>query len=563
MHAEDTTDQCTGRRYTVWGRREATQLVYDFEQERARRGVSQRAFAREHGVSRTTLQHWLERKATLDVNAELAGFMTSPVGLAFLHRQVAMLHLVFCQAGPCGVDRLCTYLQLSGLGQFVASSHGEQHEVATAMRAEILAYEQAQRAKQAPGMRRREIAVAVDETFHPEPCLVGIEVDSNFMVAGQYAETRDAKTWAVVMGEATADLAVDIVVAAADEGAGLARWIEQLLGIQKAPDVMHAQQDLWRALSLPLADSLVEPAAAIKAPKQCLAAWQSRKARHDAGDRPVGRPPDHDRYIAQAALDLAEAEAYDEAARRQAEAAKDAIRSLSTAYHPVDLQTGELRTAATIQADFDQAVATLDQTVKALDLSAKRRDMVAKAKRVLPKMIALVSFFFSHVRSRLAALGVSEAVAAVVLETLVPAFYLQQVAPRRCSAAERDRRLALHHTLLARARAPGSAFATLPAELQKRLELLADDCAALFVRATACVEGCNGQLALLHHGLRRLDNQRLAVFRTLHNYFIRRRDGTTAAERFFEAPHDDLVDWLLDRVNVPAMPRRRRSQEAA
>ncbi len=210
-----------------------------------------------------------------------------------------------------------------------------------------------------------------------------------------------------------------------------------------------------------------------------------------------------------------------------------------------------------------QWVATLDQTVKALDLSAKRRDMVAKAKRVLPKMIALVSFFFSHVRSRLAALGVSEAVAAVVLETLVPAFYLQQVAPRRCSAAERDRRLALHHTLLARARAPGSAFATLPAELQKRLELLADDCAALFVRATACVEGCNGQLALLHHGLRRLDNQRLAVFRTLHNYFIRRRDGTTAAERFFEAPHDDLVDWLLDRVNVPAMPRRRRSQEAA
>ncbi len=99
--------------------------------------------------------------------------MESPVGLAFLHRLVVLLHLVFCQAGPCGVDRLCLFLRLSGLASFVASSHGEQHEVAAAMRSEILAYEQAPRAKQAPGIRRREIAVAADETFHPEPCLVG------------------------------------------------------------------------------------------------------------------------------------------------------------------------------------------------------------------------------------------------------------------------------------------------------------------------------------------------------------------------------------------------------
>ena len=466
MPAEDTTEQRERRDYRVWSRGAATRLVHDFEQERVRRGVSQRAYARERGVSRTTLQHWLERKATLDADPELVAFMTGPVGLAFLHRQILLLHLVFCQAGPCGVDRLCTFLRLSGLGQFVASSHGEQHAVAAAMRAEIVAYEQAQRAKLAPGMRRREIAVAVDETFHPEPCLVGFAVDSNFMLAGQYAETREAATWAVVMGEATADLPVDIVVGAADEGAGLARWIEQVLGIHKAPDVMHVQQDLWRALGLPLLDSLVEPAKAIDVPKEHLSDWQARKARHDAGDRPVGRPPDFARHIAAAEVNLAEVEAYDEAARRRADQTRDAIRSLSTAYHPVDLQTGELRTAATIQADFDRAVATIDDTVQALDLPAKRRDMVAKAKRVLPKMIAMVSFFFSHLRGRLASLGVSEAVAAVVIDTLVPAFYLQQVARRRCPAAERDRRLALHHTLLARARAPGSAFADLPAELQ-------------------------------------------------------------------------------------------------
>ncbi len=563
MRAQDITDESGARDYTAWDRRDSTQLLHDFEQERAEGGVSQRAFARERGVPRTTLQNWLERKATLDADAALVAFMESPVGLAFLHRQVLLLHLVFCEAGPCGVDRLCLYLRLSGFAPFVASSHGEQHETAAAMRSEILAFEQAQRAKQAPGMRRREIAVAADETFHPELCLVGIEPDSNFILVQEYAEKRDAETWAAVMREATADLSVDIVVGAADEGAGLARWIEQLLGIQKAPDVLHVQHELWRALSLALADSVVEPAAAIEAPKRRLAAWQERKATHDAGDRPVGRPPDYDRYISKFELELAEAEAYDEAARRLADATKEAIRSLSTAYHPVDLQTGELRTATNIEADFDQAVATIDDAVVALDLPAKRTAKVAKAKRVLPKMVGLVTFFFAHLRGRLATLGVSEEVVSIVLDQLVPAFYLQQVARRRCLAAERDRRLALSGDLLARARAPGSALAALPATLQTQLELLADDCAALFVRATACVEGCNGYLALLHHGFKRLDNQRLAVIRVLHNYFVHRADGTTAAERFYESPHDDLVDWLLDRMEVPTRPRLRRSQEAA
>ncbi len=459
MQAQDITDRPETRDYTEWGRQHSAQLVYDFEQERARRGVSLRAFARERGVPRTTLQSWLERKATLDADPDLVEFMESPVGLAFLHRLVLLLHLVFCQAGPCGVDRLCLFLRLSGLASFVASSHGEQHEVAAAMRSEILAYEQAQRAKQAPGMRRREIAVA--------------------------------------------------------------------------------------------------------APRRHLESWQERKACHDAGDRPVGRPPDYARHIAAAELELAEAEAYDEAARRRADQTREAIRSLSTAYHPVDLQTGELRSAATIEAEFDRAVATIDETVDALDLSDRRRDKVAEAKRVLPKMIALVAFFFTHLNRRLEALGVSEEIASIVRETLVPAFYLQQVARRRCSAAERDRRLALSRTLLARAYAPGSAFAALPADLRRQLERLADDCAALFVRATSCVEGCNGQLALLHHGLKRLDNQRLAVLRALHNYFLRRADGTTAAERFFESPHDDLLEWLLDHMDLPARPRRRRTQEAA
>lgn len=46
----------------------------------------------------------------------------------------------------------------------------------------------------------------------------------------------------------------------------------------------------------------------------------------------------------------------------------------------------------------------------------------------------------------------------------------------------------------------------------------------------------------------------------MHNYFIKRRDGTTAAERFFASKPRDLFEWLLEQVGLPGRPAQKRSQ---
>jgi hypothetical protein len=96
-----------------------------------------------------------------------------------------------------------------------------------------------------------------------------------------------------------------------------------------------------------------------------------------------------------------------------------------------------------------------------------------------------------------------------------------------------------------------------------RVEAAVDACLQLFVRSSACVEGRNGHLALQHHGLHRLSDPRLKALAVLHNYYARRPDGTTAAERFFGQKPDDLFSWLLARIEPPALPRARRLKEAA
>src|SRR5205823_14968832 len=105
-----------------------------------------------------------------------------------------------------------------------------------------------------------------------------------------------------------------------------------------------------------------------------------------------------------------------------------------------------------------------------------------------------------------------------------------------------------------------------PAEVSaaewERAGWLAQDCAGWFVRSSSCVEGRNGQLALRHHGLHRLSTRKLGVLTILHNYWVQRADGTTAAERFFGAPPRDLFAWLLERVPRPARPACRRQKAA-
>ncbi len=87
------------------------------------------------------------------------------------------------------------------------------------------------------------------------------------------------------------------------------------------------------------------------------------------------------------------------------------------------------------------------------------------------------------------------------------------------------------------------------------------DCAQVFQRSSSCVEGRNGQLSLKFHAFRRVNPRTLKVLTILHNFFIRRMDGSTAGERFFEQKPRDLFVWLLDKIELPR-PRKKHARRA-
>jgi succinate dehydrogenase flavin-adding protein (antitoxin of CptAB toxin-antitoxin module) len=76
-----------------------------------------------------------------------------------------------------------------------------------------------------------------------------------------------------------------------------------------------------------------------------------------------------------------------------------------------------------------------------------------------------------------------------------------------------------------------------------------------FQPASSAVEGRNGSLKQIHHKRRGLSSRRLQVMTILHNFYLKRADGTTAAQRLFAQPTPDLFEWLVQQM--PDLPQAR------
>ena len=136
-------------------------------------------------------------------------------------------------------------------------------------------------------------------------------------------------------------------------------------------------------------------------------------------------------------------------------------------------------------------------------------------------------------------------------------YYLQYVANKE---KDPERKLSISHKsqeLLSVLYQRDGPLSDCAGEEIRYLERSAKECAQLYQRSSSCVEGRNAQLSLHHHGIHRLSNRKLKALTAVHNYYIKRSDGTTAAVRFFEAKPKDMFECLLDHMNLPARPRCR------
>lgn len=519
---------------------------------------SQRQIAEDIGIPRSTLQHWITRKNNIDAEPELVSFFESTVGTAFLHRLIHGIHFVVTMSGAGSIRHVCQLLELTGLDQFVASSYGAQYDVTAKMEQAIIEFDHSEKERLGMSMPPKEITVCQDETFHPQTCLVAIEPVSNFILLEKYADSRKASEWTKVMEEATHGLPVRIVQSTSDEGKGILHHVKTDLGAHHSPDVFHVQHEVAKGTSAVLASKKKKAEARFEQTVEEVQHCIREKEKYLQAQHGRGRPPQFDNRIGAALQNQEDAKRDLESAEQHQQRMKEAIRKIGKVYHPVDLETGKMRHAEEVSEALNECFIEIESVAsdaKLLDRSLKK---IKKAKKVVIDMVATVLFYYMSIQAKVEALSLPLKVEQAVMGTLIPGLYLKRVSRQAKSADDRRRLHQKSLDMLQSLKSADSPFIGLSSEELELIESVGEECAGLFQRSSSCVEGRNGQLSLRHHGLHRLSNRKLAALTAVHNYFIKRRDGTTPAERLFGTKPRDMFEFLLGSVDLPGRPARGR-----
>jgi hypothetical protein len=538
-----------------WDRFERADLFEQYRELRTQ-GLSERQAAKALKVPRTTLQAWRMWHDGLDICPYVAEFFQSGPGLAFLHRLVIGFHLVCVEVGACGIRLVCLFLHLTGLDRFVAASYGAQQQVNVHIEQAIVDYDQTEPPRLAKAMPHKDLTVTQDETFTGGLCLITMDPESNFLIVEQLAQARDQTAWNACMAPALAQFNCRVIQSTSDEAPGLLAYVEHYLEAHHSPDLFHVQHELVKAVSGSMATKERAAQKAVSEATEQLERLQSDP--QSAGDEPAkcrsGHPPKNPMSLEQAeqALDMTRREHQRLCEQRAQVQAR--IRGIGHDYHFVDLERGVRRNGPLIASNIQGHIEQIRSVAQHEGLSQSCLERIDKAERVVPKMQATIEFVSGYVRQQVAQLDVPPPVSFVMHAKLIPSYYLDRVAQTR-SVSDGDPLRALAERLRAPLFAPGGVLNALSPEAQQHLHDEAKRLATVFQRSSSNVEGRNGYLSLRSHQLRGLDLPRKrACFTAMHNFFLTRPDGTTAAERFFGQKPRSMFAAILESVELAPAP---------
>lgn len=505
------------------------------------RASTTRGAARRLGLSRRTVRHWFARRRRDPDRPALSAFLDSPEGARSLHRIVLAALFVFGVMGGAGAAMLRTFFVLAGLSPWIACSESTLRRTLTAMVDSIGVWgdttaERLGEAALRAGIERL-ISVALDETWKPSMILVAMDAASGFILAEVHAAARDATTWTATLTKAVGALPVKVVQAVADEAKGISSCVAGMLGVHRGSDLFHGLHELGPVIGA-LHGKLAEAETTADGTRRALQEAQKTdamslaRATHTESQNGVRR------------------------LRDRIDTVRECLRGLSQVFHPVDLATGERVEATAVRKKLEQYLARIEYAATESDVRPKVLARIAKVLRLVPTWTASLLWWERFEAAQREALDLPAALAAVVRNVVVPWAYLTH---RRAVASHAAERAALDAVLakVATKLAESSAWSSLSSQTRADLERWAVGIVAHFVRTSSCVEGRNGLLSLRYHHRRALPPALLKALTVIHNYVLRRDDGTTAAERLFGVPHADLFEHLLQVIPPLPLPRKR------
>lgn len=442
--------------------------------------------------------------------------------------------------GGMGADRLSDFFKMIHLDTHIGVSPSALRTQLSKIETRLPQFQAL--CEEQTGKSPRKSVLAMDETFFGNfMILVLMDLQSGYLLLEDIAEDRCFDTWHKKVTPRLESLGIEVTHAISDRAKALIKLAITGFDCQSGADVFHAQQDISRWLGSTI--------------KRKISTANKEKEAIKTTKEQQGNPSKKVASEEKKATETLEATILFQKSYHAN------LRGIAEEIHPFELATNEIKCSNQVEGALEQRIHDFETTAETLGIEDKKKT-AQKFRNQIEALSSTVDVWWFWVYELLQELMVETELSDWLTQTLLPVIHWhhqlnktqnKETKERYQTAWEQASDTLMHHPLTKKVSSD---------EMQRWVEW-SGWMVKQFHRSSSAVEGRNGCLSQLYHNGRGLTEKRLQALTVIHNYGLKRKDGTTAAMRFFNSDIPDLFSWLLGEIGGLPLPRKARSRHIA
>jgi hypothetical protein len=508
--------------------RERTQKVLQLLSSQP--NLSLRGIAQAIGMSKSSVHRHQQTSSRRNQHPE-SQLWETPAGAAWLERLVFATLFVFSCQGGIGCERIAEFFRLLRIEQHIGVSVASVRRIRAQMESQIIAYGQAQSQQMKASAPTIEICASTDETFFEQVVLVMMDLASGFIVMESLTQDCRYQTWQQQAQQAFSQLGLKVRYCVSDRAKALIKLALEEMGCPSIADLFHVMRELSGGIGRELSKRL----------------FQINRRLEQLSEPGEESHLKTQLQAQQTVLTLAQKQYH------------ECLHQISLTLHPWQVESGVPKTTPQVAALLQEHCQTLHQLKQTNNLPDHEGSIV-KVERQIQNLSSLVDLWWEWVRQSLQQQSCDATLQVWLEQFLLPLYYWQyQVQRTKKPLLKTAYQSAYQQAQVACAQHP-LPLVLEPSQLE-HWQRWAMDIVRKFQRASSAVEGRNGYLSQIHRNRCGLSSRQLQVLTTLHNFSLKRADGTTAAQRLFGQLPPDLFESLVQQM--PALPQARQRKATA
>lgn len=505
--------------------RERSQKVASCLEKKEKTSLSQ--IAKLTGLPTSSVHRHRQGLERRDQNPE-SWFWETPAGGSWLKRLVLAMVYYFGIKQGVGAPSLSECLKSLGLERHVGLSVSTLTKLKRQMQESICAYEAGQKDKCVPPAGGEGICVGGDETFFGLPILVMMELASGYILTEAECESRSYDSWSEQIQSWWTGGGWHCRYMVSDGAKALIKLATEGLSSVSVADLFH----LLRSLAQPMGSAIGRHKSQLEKEREKL----QQKFESAKGEEK------------KAALtqSIEENQNALEQVVSDQQLYHQALQELSAQVHPFELNGGQWRMATELSNALAPALETLSTLAPSYG-GEKSKEAISAFSRQIPHLATAITAWWQWTRESLS-LATDEAhIQAWVIGFVLPWLYWSQQADKTRQPLLKQR----YQQACAQAQARLSNHPLTQQMDESQLHswfLWSQSMVAKYQRTSSAIEGRNGSLSRLHHGTRGFTVLSLRSLTIIHNFDLKRPDGSTAAQRLFRQSFPDLFEWVLQHM---------------